>query len=1088
MLFIPIVVVLLAITNYTSGTILTGWDNLHPEFYFDANIKRSLFAVWQEYQGLGLLGGMGHASDLLRQLFLSIVSFVLPTSFLRYFWTILALLIGSLGAYFLTAHIVKNGHSNWKLTSLLSALFYVLNLSTVQTYYVIFETFSAHFAALPWLLLATIHALQKQKRKNLVLLLVVLLLATPAAYVPTLFVVTMIALFTVAFFLTPKKPLKSLFLSLGKLAVLVFLINAFWLLPFVYFTLTNSQTNVHAKINQMATEEIFLKNKEFGNITDTMLLRGFWFNNVEPDIEGNYTYMLAPWREHLASPVIAAIGYMFFAVIILGVIVAVRKKDRALTAFAVLFLFAFTMLTTATPPFSWIDILFRKIPLFDQAFRFPFTKFSILASLTYAIFFAIGIQKILSFITDKKILSASSFLVFVFLIVFTIPAFQGHLFYERALLKIPNEYFALFDFFRNQDPNTRIANFPQHTFWGWNFYRWGYSGSGFLWYGIRQPILDRAFDVWSNEDENYYFEIANALYAKNPKLLTNVFEKYQINWLLIDKNVINPPSPQALLAPELEKLLTELPQIKKEASFGNLDVYKVELKNTPRDFVLFTDALPSANKFTWGEQDRAFLDLGNYIATSENADAFYPFRTLFSGKSQNDISFQLEEKENTLELLATVPKEKSQRTLLLPSFASSENIVPADIVVRQNVNNTIGIFAKIKSPQVTLGDEKVSGGEIEEPLFVIPQNSSGPLILNINGAVDILIENTSTSEEKTVETTFFSLKENNLLVLKDLDARIIQTHTIPGSFLTSLPFLSEQIVLISPKETDTTLRVSIPKITDDYVSFILSVGARDIKNCENFRKGTIATQPETMYLKIIARNANACGSFHAEELPHREGYAVFLHAKNEKGRGLHFWVLNETDKNSLLETYLPANKKETLATFIFPPQDPFGKGYTLHMDTISIGQEETINHLGKTSMYPFPYNFITSLVLTETEPHIQTNAYALLVTHPNESLYTVRLPAITRPATLILSQSFDPGWKAYETGNVLIPLFGKEIKNHVLVNNWENGWLLESRDASGEVSIVIVYLPQYLQYFGFGILGITFVGVVFTTLRRKVRS
>src|SRR3989338_9096191 len=129
---IGFVVVLIAVLNYKPGTILTGWDNLHPEYNFAANIKRSLFAVWQEYQGLGLLGGMGHASDLLRQLFLSIVSFVLPTSFLRYFWTILALLIGSLGTYFLTAHIVKNGHSNWKLTSLLSALFYVLNLSTVQ--------------------------------------------------------------------------------------------------------------------------------------------------------------------------------------------------------------------------------------------------------------------------------------------------------------------------------------------------------------------------------------------------------------------------------------------------------------------------------------------------------------------------------------------------------------------------------------------------------------------------------------------------------------------------------------------------------------------------------------------------------------------------------------------------------------------------------------------------------------------------------------------------------------------------------------------------------------------------------------------
>ena len=46
------------------------------------------------------------------------------------------------------------------------------------------------------------------------------------------------------------------------------------------------------------------------------------------------------------------------------------------------------------------------------------------------------------------------------------------------------------------------------TAWGgWNYYDWGYRGSGFLWYGIKQPILDRAFDVWDKSSEKYYEEI-----------------------------------------------------------------------------------------------------------------------------------------------------------------------------------------------------------------------------------------------------------------------------------------------------------------------------------------------------------------------------------------------------------------------------------------------------------------------------------------------------------------------------------------------------------------------------------------------------
>src|SRR6476469_3381933 len=82
-------VLLLFATSYQPGTFLTGWDNLHPEFYFSMNIQRSIFAVWQEYQGLGLLGGMGHASDLPHQLFLLGLSFILPLSTVRSLWTFL---------------------------------------------------------------------------------------------------------------------------------------------------------------------------------------------------------------------------------------------------------------------------------------------------------------------------------------------------------------------------------------------------------------------------------------------------------------------------------------------------------------------------------------------------------------------------------------------------------------------------------------------------------------------------------------------------------------------------------------------------------------------------------------------------------------------------------------------------------------------------------------------------------------------------------------------------------------------------------------------------------------------------------------
>ncbi|MEJ2276721.1 MAG: hypothetical protein P8Y70_03075, partial [Candidatus Lokiarchaeota archaeon] len=67
-----------------------------------------------------------------------------------------------------------------------------------------------------------------------------------------------------------------------------------------------------------------------------------------------------------------------------------------------------------------------------------------------------------------------------------------------------NKNFELYEFFGKAPKQARVAFFPVQTFWGWNFYSWNYRGSGFLWYGIEQPILDRAFDVWSKHNEDYY--------------------------------------------------------------------------------------------------------------------------------------------------------------------------------------------------------------------------------------------------------------------------------------------------------------------------------------------------------------------------------------------------------------------------------------------------------------------------------------------------------------------------------------------------------------------------------------------------------
>lgn len=59
-------------------------------------------------------------------------------------------------------------------------------------------------------------------------------------------------------------------------------------------------------------------------------------------------------------------------------------------------------------------------------------------------------------------------------------------------------------------------------------------------------------------------------------------------------------------------------------------------------------------------------------------------------------------------------------------------------------------------------------------------------------------------------------------------------------------------------------------------------------------------------------------------------------------------------------------------------------------------------------------------------------------------------------------------------------LFGTEIKDHVLVNNWANGFLLRPEEFGtsadkGTQTIILFFWPQLLQWFGFLLLPIPFI-------------
>ena len=148
--------------------------------------------------------------------------------------------------------------------------------------------------------------------------------------------------------------------------------------------------------------------------------------------------------------------------------------------------------------------------------------------------------------------------------------------------------------------------------------------------------------------------------------------------------------------------------------------------------------------------------------------------------------------------------------------------------------------------------------------------------------------------------------------------------------------------------------------------------------------------------------------------------------------------------------------------------DKDGVGYDINIDNLGINKSPAVNYISNIEFIPIPYNFLLNIESAGQKPVNKLLGKVDKVIKYNPDTYYVK--ASNAPTLVTLDLSFEKGFRAYEikcSGNLscflastFAPLFGKEIKTQVLVNNWENGWITEGGQ------IAIVFLPQYLEYFG----------------------
>lgn len=685
---ITLVEIVLAASNYTTGTFLMGWDNVMPEFHFRQALETNIFGVWQTHRGVGLPDGMGHAANLVHTLFLWLLSFALSQNMLRYAFHFLMHLTGGLGMYLLLSHILDFSmleHRNIKkVIPMLGALFYQYNLITIQMFYTPLEAFSVHFAALPWLTYSLLRYLQQPSRNSLLLFTTVSFISTPQFFIPTLLLPTTLLLGMI---------------SIGKnirrvaIAAATFLcINAFWLTPYLYNLPHNAPIIANAKINQMSSDEVYERNKAFGDLKNVLTMRGFMLDFEDVDTKGRPIFVMEAWRNWVNHPLMITIGYLFAGIIIVGILQS--------TWAGAIWLISFVFLANSTAGISSLMSYLRDhIPFFSEAYRFPFTKFSLLFGFASTILSICGLNNlVLSLQKISKlsfeIKSVGMYVILSAIIFQSFPAFTGHFFYNALRVQLPKDYIALFDFMDKMDHNGRTAYFPQPSYWSWKHYRFGYVGSGFVWYGLSQPLMDRAFDPWSNVNENYYWELSQAIYSKNQRALSAVLQKYDIRYIILDTNVSNPGSSRALFSEDTKALLTTIPEVRLTKIAGNLWIYEFgDAQTTSR--VKIEASLPSVSpSYSWTDNDVAYQHIGNYISTHGSRPASpnqgeigvrddtyeYSYRSLFTKRAVTERNFTLPEKGTEVFNTDSQPVLLTQNfkacALLKQGHSDAENLAP----------------------------------------------------------------------------------------------------------------------------------------------------------------------------------------------------------------------------------------------------------------------------------------------------------------------------------------------------------------------------------------------------------------------------
>lgn len=1018
--------VLIAFLSYEPGTILSGWDTLHPEFDFPLYLKRIL-SVWQPHQGLGAPPSQSHLAELPRVLLMWLGSLFIGASALRYAYMFLMLVVGPLGVFLYLRDAVLKKQRHAPVFAFAGALFYLLNLGTLQHFYTPLEMFVTFYGLAGWFFWALERFLAKSGKKNLLLLAGITLLVAPSSHTATLWYIFYggLGLFFLVRLLGRR--FDHMLLKRSALVmVMVLFLNAFWILPNLYYVANYNGDVQLSKTHRLLSNEFFLRSQKRGTLMDLVLMTNFPFDWGIYDFgQQAFVPQMGEWVEHSQTPFVRIWGVMLFAVAALGMATAVRKRQGTLVSFLPVLAVSVFFLVNANPPFTNLFLLLRdSLSLFRESFRFPFTKFSLIYIFLYSVFLAYGASVLFSYLRHLS-KTVRLFLLCCFVIgqmAFMLPLFNTGYISREMRTNIPPAYFALYDYLDGQ-PKERVLTLPLHSPYGWVYHDWRYQGAGFLWFGMEQPLLDREFDRWYPYNEQAYRELSHALYSLDYDLFGRLLDKYRIGYLLVDSSVIDPEQPSAsgaVFGRETAEMLSKMDSVVLEKAFGPLSLYRIRNGRSETEVITGLPAVSPGYRFAF--VDEAYKDLGDYLSVGTGGNYYYPFRSFLNAqdKLSPQMTIDVDRYFYRADLLSS-----ASGNLVLPSFSENETYLYANLYAAAQNGELLFKFEYFLPDIIVSPEEIVRVGSIgPDGARVRFQDKSYLIPGALNGSGEWLY----------LDQVLLSTRSENVIneavsFVPKLPGEVRHAIAVPNlkSFLGDIP---KRKLLIRPTDLEPSAGVftdaqSQKEVQGEFVRY----------RSEGTIIGSVVDLPS---------------------LSQEMAYAVSVRSRNSAGLPLRLCLRNLYSRKCDIYDELSLGNYDKEDFFVLPPMKE-GFGYRLEVNNISFGTLPAENYLYSVTMVPLPYEFLKN-VRVELEEYRSTAVRTALTVGGSGYRKTVELREPVGDGVLFLNQAYEKGWKAY--------LNGRELKEHVLVSNWANGWRLPDR---AEGSIQIIYLPQYLAYLGFGL-------------------